>query len=326
MIDRRDALEARKAIGDSIRRTPLVESEFLSRFCDASVHLKLENLQITNSFKIRGALNRILHLSEEEKRRGVITASAGNHAQAVAIATEKLDLPAKILVPRNTPQIKIDKIKKHQVELILYGDVYDEAEEKAIELARQEGLTYVSPYNDQFVIAGQGTIGLEILEDLPGVNTIIVPVGGGGLVSGIAVAVKSTNPSVEVVGVQSESSPVIYESLRAGRIVTCEMRESIAEGLHGGIEKGSMTFDIIRRHVDAVLLVREETIRKAVYLLWRQEKQVVEGAGAAAIAPILERRNLFKGKTIVAVLSGGNIDNKLFQEILATEKESFDLT
>jgi len=283
-------------------------------------------LQITNSFKIRGALNRILHLSEEEKRRGVITASAGNHAQAVAIATEKLDLPAKILVPRNTPQIKIDKIKKHQVELILYGDVYDEAEEKAIELARQEGLTYVSPYNDQFVIAGQGTIGLEILEDLPGVNTIIVPVGGGGLVSGIAVAVKSTNPSVEVVGVQSESSPVIYESLRAGRIVTCEMRESIAEGLHGGIEKGSMTFDIIRRHVDAVLLVREETIRKAVYLLWRQEKQVVEGAGAAAIAPILERRNLFKGKTIVAVLSGGNIDNKLFQEILATEKESFDLT
>jgi len=327
MIDLRDIKDAREAIKNLVKRTPLVRSTFLSDFCGGEVYLKLENLQITNSFKIRGALNRMLHLSTEEMKQGVVTASAGNHAQAVAIGAEKLNLSAKIVIPRNTPKVKIDKIKKHNVELILHGDIYDEAEQKAIDLAKKDGLTYISPYNDKLVIAGQGTVGLEILEDLPNVDTMIVPVGGGGLISGISVAVKSIEPSVQIIGVQSEASPAMYESLKAGKIVDVEMRESIADGLFGGIEKSSITFGIVQEYVDDFLLVKEETIRKAVFLLWDKEKQVAEGAGAIAITPIIEDKDLFMGKKIVAVISGGNIEDKLFQNILASEtnKVQFNL-
>ena len=321
MISLQDIKDARETIGKSVKKTPLIRSKFLSNFCSGEVYLKLENLQVTNSFKIRGALNRMLRLSAEEKERGVITASAGNHAQAVAIGAKMLNLSAKIIVPKNTPKVKIDKIKKHNVKLILYGDIYDKAEQKAIDLAKEEELTYISPYNDKFVITGQGTIGLEILEDLPSADTVIVPVGGGGLISGISMAVKSIKPSARVIGVQSEASPVMYESLKAGEIVDVEMRESIADGLFGGIEKGSITFEIVRKYVDDLLLVKEETIRKAIYILWDKEKQVAEGSGAAAIAPIIENKSLFTGKTVVAVITGGNIDEKLFRNILASETD-----
>jgi threonine dehydratase len=282
--------------------------------------LKLENLQVTNSFKVRGAFNRLLHLSLEEKTRGIITASAGNHGQAVAYAARKLNFPAKIVVPKTTPKIKIDGIKKYGVGLVLFGDIYDEAEQKAKDLAREDGLVFVSPYNDELTIAGHGTIGLEIIEALPDVDTVMVPVGGGGLISAISIAVKSIKPNVQIIGVQSEASPVMYESLKAGKIVDAQMTESIAEGLSGGIEKGSITFKIVQEYVDKVLLVREETIRRAVYLLWDREKQVTEGSGAAAIAPIIEKKNLFGGKTVVAVITGGNIEAKLFQSILASER------
>jgi len=322
MINLQDIKDARETIRNLVRRTPLVHSQFLSNFCDGEVYLKLENLQTTNSFKIRGALNKMLHLSAEEMKRGVVTASAGNHAQAVAIGAEKLNLSARIVIPRNTPKIKIDKIRKHHVELILHGDVYDEAEQKAIDLSRKDGLTYISPYNDRLVIAGQGTIGLEVHEDLPTVDTVVVPVGGGGLISGIGVAVKSIEPSVQIIGVQSEASPVMYESLKAGKIVDVEMRESIADGLFGGIETGSMTFGIVQKYVDDLLLVKEETIRKAIFLLWDKEKQVVEGAGAAAIAPIIESKGLFMGKEIVAVISGGNIEDKLFEYVLKQQSST----
>ena len=322
MINLQDIRDARETIRNLVRRTPLVHSQFLSNFCDGEVYLKLENLQTTNSFKIRGALNKMLHLSAEEMKRGVVTASAGNHAQAVAIGAEKLKLSARIVIPRNTPKIKIDKIRKHNVELILHGDIYDEAEQKAIDLAKEDGLTYISPYNDRLVIAGQGTIGLEVHEDLPTVDTVIVPVGGGGLISGIGVAIKSIEPSVQIIGVQSEASPVMYESLKADKIVDVEMRESIADGLFGGIEKGSMTFGIVQEYVDDLLLVKEETIRKAIFLLWDKEKQVVEGAGAAAIAPIIESKGLFMGKEIVAVISGGNIEDKLFEYVLRQQSST----
>jgi threonine dehydratase len=316
MLTLENVKDARKKIENVVKRTPLVYSKFLSVFCSGRVYLKLENLQITNSFKMRGAFNKLLHLDAEETKRGVIAASAGNHGLAVAVAAEKLNVPAKIIVPITTPKIKVDKIKQHNVELILYGDIYDEAEEKAIKLAKEKGLTYVSGYNDRFVIAGQGTIGLEILEDLPGLDVVIVPVGGGGLISGISVAVKTVKPNAKVLGVQSEASPVMFESLKAGKIVSTEMRESIAEGLFGGIEKDSITFGIVQQYVDEVILVKEETLRKAIFLLWDKEKQVVEGSGAAAIAPILEKKGRFKGKTIVAVISGGNIEDGLFRKIL----------
>ena len=319
MIRLQDIEDARETIGNLVKRTPLVRSQFLSDFCGGEVYLKLENLQITSSFKIRGALNKMLHLSAEEMRRGVVTASAGNHAQAVAIGAEKLNLSVKIVVPRSTPKVKIDKIGKYNVELILHGDFYDEAEQKAIDLARKEGLTYISPYNDRLVVAGQGTVVLEILEDLPTVDMVMVPVGGGGLISGISVAVKSIEPSVQVVGVQSVASPAMYESLKAGRIVDVEMRESVADGLFGGIEKRSITFGIVQKYVDDFLLVKEETIKKAIFLLWDKERQVVEGAGAVSVAPILENKDLFMGKEVVAVISGGNIEDKLFRSILASE-------
>lgn len=281
--------------------------------------MKLENLQVTNSFKVRGVFNRMLHLSDSEKNRGIVTASAGNHAQAVAFAAEKLNFQAKIVVPRTTPRVKIDRIQGRGVELVLHGDIYDEAEQKAKELAEKEKLAYISPYNDEWIIAGHGTIGLEILEVLPSVDSVIVPIGGGGLISGVSIALKGVKPEVKIIGVQSEASPVMYESLKAGRIVDVEMRESIAEGLFGGIEKNSMTFGLVKKYVDNIVLVREETIRKAVYLLWDKERQVVEGSGAAAIAPIIEDKSIFKGKTTVAVITGGNIEDELFQGILASE-------
>ena len=319
MISLIDVKDARETIRNLVKRTPLVRSQSLSDFCEGQVYLKLENLQITNSFKIRGALNKMLHLNIEKMKQGVVTASAGNHALAVAIAAERLNIPVKIIVPENMSKVKIGKIRKHNVEPILYGEIYDEAEQKAIELARKDRLIYISPYNDQFVIAGQGTIGLEILEDLPDVDTIIVPVGGGGLISGISLVIKTVKPTVKILGVQSEASPAMYESLKAGEIVDVEMKESIADGLFGGIEKGSLTFEIVRNYVDELLLCKEETIKRAICLLWAKEKQVSEGAGAAAIAPIIENKRMFTAKTVVAVISGGNIEEKLFCNLVASE-------
>jgi threonine dehydratase len=256
MISLQTIRDARKAIAPFVKSTPLVRSQFLSNLCGGDVFLKLENLQITNSFKIRGAFNKLLHLSLEEKTKGIITASAGNHGQAVAFAAQKLSYPAKIVAPKTTPKIKIDGIKKYGVNLVLFGDIYDEAEQKAKDLARKDGLVFVSPYNDELIMAGHGTIGLEIIEALPNVDTVIVPVGGGGLISGISIAIKSTKPNVQVIGVQSEASPVMYESLKAGKIVDARKTESIAEGLSGGIEKGSITFEIVQKWVDRVLLER----------------------------------------------------------------------
>lgn len=324
MISLPDIKDARETIRNFVKRTLLVHSLFLSDLCGGEVYLKLENLQIMKSFKIRGAFNRILHLSSEEMKQGVITASTGSHALAVAFCANKLNIPAKIIVPKNTPKVKIDNIKKYDVELIIYGDIPDESEQKARTMEKEEGLTYISPYNDELVIAGQGTIGLEILEDLPSVDTVIVPVGGGGLISGISIAMKSIKPGVEIIGVQSEASPVMYESLKAGKIVDIEMKKSIADGLFGGIEKGSPTFEITQKYVDDLMLVKEETLRKAVYLLWKEKKRIIEASGAASIALIMKKKDLFTAKTIVAVISGGNIDSELFRDILDSEARAYE--
>jgi len=317
-MDVKEIADARTAINSYVTRTPLQSSRYFSAATGGRVYLKLENLQVTNSFKIRGVANKLIHLTEQEKERGIVTASAGNHAQAVAIGAERLNLRVKIVIPTTTPTIKLDKIRQHNVEPILHGEIYDEAERYAITLSKQEGLTYISPYNDHYVIAGHGTIGLEILEDLPTVTTILVPVGGGGLISGIAVAVKNSKPQVKVIGVQSEASPVMYEFIKAGRLVNTQLRESIADGLYGGVEEGSMTIEMVRNYVDDFWLVKEGTIRRAISLLWREERQVVEGAGAVTIAALLENAKAISGHT-VATITGGNIDNQLFQEIISQE-------
>ena len=316
-IDASDIKIARETIRPFVKRTTLKYSNFLSSLCQGTVYLKLENTQLSHSFKIRGAFNKILRLTPEEKQKGIITCSSGNHGLATAIVAKKLNVAVKIVIPETTPRKKVDKIKKYNVDLVLYGD-YDEAEQKALELARQEGKTYIFPYNDVDVIAGQGTVGLEILEEFPEVEKVLVPIGGGGLVAGIAIAIKNQNRAIEVIGVQSEASPVMYESLKAGKILKSEelkIQDSIADGLSGGIEEGSVTFKVAQKNVDEIVLVKEETIKEAIRLLWEKDGQVVEGAGAVGPAVVLENKEQFKNKKTVIIISGGNINDELFNKI-----------
>ena len=321
MVTLADIKQAQKTITPYIKITPIVRSDFLSKLCDSEVFLKLENQQVTNSFKIRGVINKLLSLSSEEKDRGVVTASAGNHGQAVGFGAKKLGFSAKIVVPINTPKIKVDGIKQYGVDLLLFGETYSEAENKAKEIATREGCLYISPYNDELIVAGHGTVGLEILNDLPNVDVVVVPVGGGGLIAGTSIAIKNQKPNAQVVGVQSEASPVMYESLKAGKIVPPHRHEpyTIAEGLAGGIEKGSITFAITRQYVDEVLLVKEKSLRRVVYLVWKNDNQMVEGSGVAGAAMLLENSDSFSGLTIAVVVTGGNIDDSLFKSIVASE-------
>ena len=316
-IDASDIKIARETIRPFVKKTALKYSNFLSSLCQGTIYLKLENNQISHSFKIRGAFNKILKLTLEEKQKGIITCSSGNHGLATAIAAKKTGIAAKIVIPETTPRKKVDKIKKYNVDLVLYGD-YDEAEQKALELACKEGKTYISPYNDVDVIAGQGTIGLEILEEFPEVEKVLAPVGGGGLCAGVAIAMKNKNRAIEVIGVQSEASPVMYESLKAGKILKSEelnIQYSIADGLSGGIEEGSVTFKVAQKNMDEIVLVKEETIKESIRLLWEKDGQVVEGAGAVGPAAVIENKEHFRNKKTVIILSGGNIDDELFNKI-----------
>ena len=317
IIDINHIKDARKALKPFIKKTTLKYSHFLSSICQGTIYLKLENTQLSHSFKIRGAFNKILKLTLEEKQKGIITCSSGNHGLATAIAAKKMDIAAKIVIPETTPRKKVDKIKKYNVDLVLYGD-YDDAEQKALELAHKEGKTYVSGYNDPDIIAGQGTIGLEILEEFPEVEKVLVPIGGGGLVAGIAIAIKNKNRAIEVIGAQSVASPVMYESLKAGKILKSEelkIQDSIADGLSGGIEENSMTFTITQKNVDEVIIVKEETVKQAIRLLWEKDNQIVEGAGAVGPAVVLENKEQFKNKKTVIIISGGNINDELFNKI-----------
>jgi len=273
---------------------------------------------VTGSFKPRGVFNKLLHLTTDERTRGVITASAGNHGQAVAYAAQQLGFSAIVVLPEGMPQVKVEGIKSYGAEVVICGRFFDEAEEKAKELAKSSGRVFISAYNDALVVAGHGTLGLEILEEVPKVSTVIVPVGGGGLIAGVAAAEKTVKPGLRVFGVQSEASPVMRDSLRAGRIVDLHNPHAvtIAEGLFGGLEKEAITFEIVRDCVDDVFVVTENSLRLAVRLLWDEEHQRVEGSGAAGIALLLEEKGLFAGETVVAVVTGGNIDESLFRSIV----------
>jgi threonine dehydratase len=321
MVNLKDIEVAQQQIAPHIKPTSLVASRFLSEHCKGKIYLKLENEQYTHSFKMRGVINKLLQLTEAQKAQGVITASAGNHGQAVALGALKLGFKAKIVVPTPTPKVKIDGIKQYGAELLLFGETYTEAERKAKELAKSEKCLYISPYNDEQIIAGHGTIGLEILKELTEVDVVVVPVGGGGLISGIAISLKSLKPSIQVLGVQSTATPIMFESLKAGAIVKPHRHEpkTIAEGLSGGIEKDSVTFPIVQQYVNEVFLVREQAIRHAVVMLWLNEKIKVEGSGATTAALVIENKELFAGKTVALVLTGGNIDDAVFQNLLAWE-------
>ena len=311
-----DIREAHRRIKLFIRQTPLYSSLYYSRIVDGDVYLKLENLQEIGSFKIRGALNRMLQLSEEERARGVLTASAGNHGQGLALSAKLLGIKATVIVPGNAPRTKMDAIKSYGAALRILGRDYSEAEKQAKELEKETGMIFISPYNDARVIAGQGTIGLEILDEKTDIDLIVAPVGGGGLISGISVAAKSISPTIKIIGVQSEASPVIYESLKAGKIVDLELGESIAEGLHGLLEKNTISFDFIKEYVDDVVLVSEEEIKVAIKLFLETHGLVVEGAGAVGLAALTTYKELFKGKKTAVLVTGRNIDGELLRKIV----------
>jgi threonine dehydratase len=309
MISVDDIEQARKRIKGHIKNTPLHHSPYLSEMIQGSVYLKLESEQVTGSFKVRGALNRLMTLTKEETARGVITASTGNHGLGTAFAAKQLGISAQVVFPKEASAVKLKKMQNAGVEVI--QDVgYADVEPYARKLAKDRGMTYVSPYNDPMIVAGAGTSGLEIVEQLDNIDAVIVPIGGGGLISGIATAVKAMSPHTEMIGVQSEVSPEVYESWKAGHWVDAEESDSLAQGLMGGVESDSITLDIIQEHLDRIVLVSEKSILEAIRVLYEKEKLVIEGAGAASTAVLLEHKSELIGKRVVAVVSGGNISEE----------------
>jgi len=281
----------------------------------ARVFVKLENLQMTGSFKERGAANTLLQLRPAERRRGVVTASAGNHGLAVAFHAARLGIAAVIAMPTWAPLRKIAWARRHGAEVVLHGENYDEAYARALEIEADRGLVFVHPFDDPRVIAGQGTIGLELAEQVPDLDAVLVPVGGGGLIGGIGLALKAIMPGVQVIGVQAEETPAMQAALAAGHRVVVPAASSIADGI--AVRRvGVHTLDLARRYVDEVVSVGEEEIANAILLLLEIEKTVVEGAGAVALAALVNRRVALSGKTVVLLLSGGNIDVNVVAQII----------
>jgi threonine dehydratase len=287
------------------------------------VYLKLEGLQVTGSFKIRGAANKIYSLTKEQKERGVVTGSSGNHGRAVAFVAKKSDIRAVICVSARTPKDKVAAIKELGADAVVHGKSYDESVSHAQRLAEERGLTMIDSFDDPDVIAGQGTIGLELLEDLPEIDTAIVPVAGGGLLCGIALALKSADPAIRVVGVSMERAPVMYQSLRAGKPVEMREEETIAHALAGGLgQNNRYTFRMTQEYVDDVVLVSEEAIAEAMLFALEEHHVVVEGAGAVGIAAVLHGRAKRLGKNVAVILSGSNVDARSLLRIVQSDGDS----
>ncbi|MEM8948224.1 MAG: threonine ammonia-lyase [Pseudomonadota bacterium] len=309
-----DVQKAAARLKGQIAETPCVRSETLSMMTGSEVFLKFENLQFTSSFKERGALNCLLQMTEAETAKGVIAMSAGNHAQALAYHGKRLAIPTTIVMPRSTPNAKVEQTRVHGAEVLLHGNQFDETRAFTEQLADERGLTLVHPFNDPRVIAGQGTVGLEILESVADVDAVIVPTGGGGLMGGTAVAIKGVSPGVQVVGVQAERYASIAETYYQ-RPAAGGQAGTVAEGI-AVKSPGDRTLPLIRQHVDHMLTVSEEQIEQAVFDLLEIEKTVVEGAGAASLAALRAHQEIFEGKRVVLILSGGNIDMMIMSSIL----------
>ncbi|MDI9494127.1 MAG: threonine ammonia-lyase [Bacillota bacterium] len=293
--------------------TPLIRSDFFSEEYSCNVYLKPENLQRTGSFKIRGAFNKIANLTEEERNHGVISSSAGNHAQGVAYSAKEKGIPATIVMPNVTPLLKVDATKAFGAKVILHGDVYDEAYRHAMELSEREGYTFIHPFDDYDVICGQGTIGLEILKELPDIDEILVPIGGGGLIAGIALAIKTLKPSVKIIGVVPMGAMAMKISLEEGQVTRLASLKTVAEGV-AVKQPGNLTFAITKKYVDDIIAVSEKEIMEAVLLVIEKHKMVAETAGAIPLAGLRKRAE--KGKNIVCLITGGNIDVLTISEII----------
>ncbi|MCC7107724.1 MAG: threonine ammonia-lyase [Deltaproteobacteria bacterium] len=316
MVTFPDIQSARARLGDSVRTTPCDFAEALSAHTGARVTLKLENLQVTGSFKARGAGNKLALMGAEERGRGVVCASAGNHAQGVAFHAQRLGVKATIVMPVGTPLIKVARTQAFGAEVVLAGENYDDAYEEARRIEAERGATYVHAYDDEAIIAGQGTIGVEIAEQAPELDVLVVPVGGGGLIAGTALALKTLKPSVRVIGVQVASIPSMKAALQAGAPVMLPAARTLAEGI-ALRRAGERCVPLVKQHVDDIVLVEDEDIARAILHLLEQQKTVAEGAGAAAVAALLANKVMgLAGKRVVALVCGGNIDVSVLSRII----------
>ncbi|HEX4377329.1 MAG TPA: threonine ammonia-lyase [Steroidobacteraceae bacterium] len=311
-----DIRAAQQRLGEHIIATPCLHSRTLSQLADAQLWLKFENLQFTASFKERGALNRLLQLTPAERARGVCTMSAGNHGQALAYHAHRLNIPATIVMPRHTPFVKVEHTRSHGAEVVLTGDTLQEAAAQAHRIMQERQLVFVHPYDDAAVMAGQGTLAVEMLAVAPQLDVLVVPIGGGGLISGVAVAAKAIKPSIEVIGVQTESYPSMPSALRDQDVV-CQ-GNTIAEGI-AVKTAGKLTREVVRALVQEIVLVGEAELERAIGLLLNVEKTVAEGAGAAALAAVLAQKERYRGRQVGLILSGGNIDPRLLASVIMRE-------
>ncbi|MCZ6546566.1 MAG: threonine ammonia-lyase, partial [Deltaproteobacteria bacterium] len=315
MITFEDIEAARERIRDTVYLSPCAYSETISRMTGNTVFFKLENLQMTGSFKERGALNRLLVLSKAEAKRGVIAASAGNHGMALAFHSRRLGIPSTIVMPVLAPLIKVTSVRRYGGRTRLYGSDYDAAFDEAHRLSSQEGLIFIHPFNDPWVVSGQGTLGLELHEQAPELDAVIVPVGGGGLIAGIALALKKLQPSIRIIGVQAEQAPAMRAALDKGKVVHLPPAATIADGI--AIRAvGEIPLELVQKHVDEIVTVNEGEIANAVMLLLEIEKTVAEGAAAVPLAALVNRKIALKGKRVALIVSGGNIDVNLISRII----------
>lgn len=296
-----------------IRKTDMILAPNINP--ESEIHLKTENLQVTGSFKVRGAAYKISQLSEEEKARGVIACSAGNHAQGVALAATKNGIKSLICLPDGAPISKVEATRKYGADICLVEGVYDDAYNKAFELKDEKGYTFIHPFNDEDVIAGQGTIGLEILDQIPDVDVVIVPIGGGGLISGVAFAIKELNPNVKVYGVQASGAPSMLKSIDDGKIEKLDSVSTIADGI-AVKEPGDITFAMCQKYVDGIVTVSDDEIAAAILALIEQQKLITEGAGAVSVAAAMFNKVDVKGKKVCCLLSGGNIDVTILSRVI----------
>lgn len=312
------ALRARQAahrIRGLVCETPLLYSSAFSDELDASVHFKLENRQTTGSFKLRGATNRLMTLTDDERSKGCVAASSGNHGAAVACAMQKLGTNGVIFVPMQTSSAKVDTIRNYGGEVLFFGTDGLDTEQHAREFAERNDMCYLSPYNDSQVIAGQGTCGVELLEQLPDVDTVFVAVGGGGLIAGVGSVLKSHDPNIRIIACQPEASPVMARSIQAGRIIEMPSEPTLSDGTAGGIEADAITFPLNQLVVDEFVLVAEDEIASAMRLFMEREGETIEGAAGVAVAGMLQQRESIRGQTVAVIICGGNISDKKLEQV-----------
>ncbi|TNV20918.1 bifunctional threonine ammonia-lyase/L-serine ammonia-lyase TdcB [Buttiauxella sp. B2] len=304
-----DVLEAKKRLTGYIYKTGMPRSNYLSECCKGEIFLKFENMQRTGSFKIRGAFNKLSSLTEEERKKGVVACSAGNHAQGVSLSCAILGINGKVVMPNGAPKSKVAATTDYSAQVVMHGDNFNDTIAKVSEIVEMEGRIFIPPYDDEKVIAGQGTIGLEILEDLYDVDNVIVPIGGGGLIAGIALAIKSINPTINIIGVQAENVHGMASSFYKGELMAHRTTGTLADGCDVS-RPGRLTFEIVKKLVTEIVLVSEDDIRNSMVALIQRNKVVTEGAGALATAALLSGKldHYIKGRKTVSIISGGNID------------------